>query len=286
MSRKAIQTGVGPTALVAIEQHYPKSQRIIEDDLSYRVLPLGMRSFVWLVWPNWIRDWMVRATERDAPGLWAGTMCRKRFIIERIRESLNQIKDIVNLGSGFETGIYRFSPIPVWELDQSENIELKRARLQWLFGTVPASVRLISIDFDRENVATVLTSNGYSTANPTFFVWEAVTQYLTETGIRTIFEFLSGAERGSRLVFTYFREDFLSGRSKYGWDKRYKKYVKKDKLWLFAMDPEAWPAFLRVYGWNVLEHCGYEELSERYVRPTGRELASTPIERIIYAEKL
>jgi hypothetical protein len=37
---------------------------------------------------------------------------------------------------------------------------------------------------------------------------------------------------------------------------------------------------------RAVEHLGYEELAERYVRMTGRALASTPIERMVYAVKV
>ena len=57
-------------------------------------------------------------------------------------------------------------------------------------------------------------------------------------------------------------------------------------LWLFGLDPENVDDFLGDYGWRVLEHLGYEELADRYVKPTGRELTSMAIERIVYAEKL
>ena len=52
------------------------------------------------------------------------------------------------------------------------------------------------------------------------------------------------------------------------------------------MNPEDVSNFLETYGWRVVEHLGYEELAERYVKPTGRELASMQIERMVYAEKL
>jgi hypothetical protein len=39
-------------------------------------------------------------------------------------------------------------------------------------------------------------------------------------------------------------------------------------------------------GWRVLDHLGYDELAERYVKPTGRQLASMALERMVYAEKL
>ena len=60
----------------------------------------------------------------------------------------------------------------------------------------------------------------------------------------------------------------------------------RDGIWLFGMDPESVAGFLDGYGWRVVEHLGYDELAERYVKPTGRELASTPVERMVYAEKL
>ena len=40
------------------------------------------------------------------------------------------------------------------------------------------------------------------------------------------------------------------------------------------------------YAWGVLEHLGYEELAEAYVKPTGRKLESLALERVVYAEKL
>jgi methyltransferase (TIGR00027 family) len=247
-----------------------------------------MRSLVWLMRFNSFRAWMIRVTRNDTPGLWGGMLCRKRYIDEKLIESVNQVNAVVNLGAGFDTRAYRLpvlSNIPVWEVDQPENIKSKKTRLCKLFGAVPSHVRLVPIDFDREELGPVLASYGYSVDKRTFFIWEAVTQYLTETGIRATFDFLTKAERGSLLAFTYIRKDFLNGRVMYGWESIYKKYV-KDKLWLFGMDPEAWPDFLRRYGWQVIEHIGYDELAERYVRPTGRELASTPIERIVYAEKV
>jgi hypothetical protein len=40
------------------------------------------------------------------------------------------------------------------------------------------------------------------------------------------------------------------------------------------------------HGWRVVEHPGYDQLAERYVKPIGRTLAATPSERMVYAEKV
>lgn len=289
MTKVAAKTGAGPMVTVAVEQHFPENQRIIEDNLAYSILSSSMRAVVQLTRPAFIRDWLVRTSEKSAPGIWGGTICRKRYIDEKLIESVAQIDAVVNLGAGSDTRAYRLpalADMPVWEVDQPENIGPKQARLQKLFGEVPNHVKLLPIDFDREELGTVLAAHGYPADRRMFFIWEAVTQYLTETGIRTTFDFLAKTARGSRLAFTYVRRDFLDGQVMYGQEYLYKQYVVRDKIWLFGMDPEGVVNFLAPYGWRVVEHLGYEELAERYVKPTGRELASTPIERMVYAEKL
>ncbi len=288
MARAAAKTGAGPTMLVAIEQYFPKSERIIDDNLAGKILPSG-RAFLPIAKFSLIRNWMIRVSEKNTPGMWGCMLCRKRYIDEKVWESHNQIEAVVNLGAGYDTRAFRLqelAEIPVWELDQPETIESKRLRLGKIFGGIPPRVHLTAIDFDHEQLENVLKSSGYSLDKRTFFIWEAVTQYLTQEGIRTTFDFLAKVERGSCLALTYVRQDFLEGRAMYGWETFYKKFVERDKTWIFGMEPEAWPNFLKAYGWRVIEDIGYDKLAERYVKPTGRTLSSTPIERIVYAEKL
>ena len=144
---------------------------------------------------------------------------------------------------------------------------------------------LVPIDFDHEDLATVLASHGYDADTKTFFIWEGVTQYLTENGIRSTLSFLAGAAPGSRLVFTYTPRDFVDGENLCGQEYLYEKMLLKDKIWLFGFDPEDVDDFLGDYGWHVLDHLDFEQLADRYVKPTGRKLRSMAIERIVYAEK-
>jgi len=120
----------------------------------------------------------------------------------------------------------------------------------------------------------------------TFFVLDAVTQYLIMAGIQTTFDFLAKAQSGSRLVFPYVRRNFVEGRSFNDNEYLYKRLVLKDKIWLFGLNSEEVSYFLDGYGWRVLEHLGYDELTEVYVKPTGRKLESLALERVVYTEKL
>ncbi len=148
--------------------------------------------------------------------------------------------------------------VGVWEVDQLVNIEAKRARLIDRLGKIPSHVNLVAIDFDHEDLGTVLTSKGYSLNKKTFFIMEAVTQYLTEKGIKATFEFLSKVTPGSQLVFTYVCKDFLEGRAMFGGEKFYNDFVAK-KIFIFGFDPEEIHGFLKRYGWQLIEDVASEE---------------------------
>ena len=138
---------------------------------------------------------------------------------------------------------------------------------------------------DHENIAQALKKQGYSDKLPTFFICEAVTQYLDEDGIKNLFKFLSNAPKGSKIVFTYVLQGFLEGVEGYNMGKLYKKYV-FPKIWKFGMYTEDVPAFLEEYGWKLIEDVGAEDIYDKYIKFKGRDLTTTKIERIVYAEKI
>jgi methyltransferase (TIGR00027 family) len=279
MARAAAKTGIMPTALVAVEQSFPRSQRVIDDSLAIRILPFGEVMFVRLLKLRWIRDWLIGRSEKSNPGIWGGLLCRKRYIDEKVEASRSEIEALVSLGAGFDTRPFRLpvpSGLPTWEIDQRENIEAKEKRLRKALGAIPANVKLVRVDFDRDDLGAILETRGYSASKRTFFVWEAVTQYLTEQGVRATFDWLAKAAPGSRIAFTYVRKSFLTGKALYGWESGYKRFV-ETKIWLFGMEPEDCAPLLQKYGWQVLEDVGYEELAARYIQPTGRQMSSTPV---------
>jgi len=288
MARAAAKTGIMPTALVAVEQSFLRSERVVDDSLAIRMLPFGAVVFVRLLKLRRIRDWLIGLSEKSNPGIWGGMLCRKRYIDEKVEASRNEIEAVVSLGAGLDSRLFRLpvlSGLPTWEIDQRENIEAKEKRLRTALGAIPANVKLVTVDFDRDDLGAILEAQGYSASKRTFFVWEAVTQYLTEQGVRATFAWLAKAEPGSRIAFTYVRKSFLTGKTLYGWESGYKRFV-ATKIWLFGMEPEDCAPLLDGYGWRVLEDVGYDELAARCIQPTGRQMLSTPVERMVYAEKI
>jgi methyltransferase (TIGR00027 family) len=274
---------------VAVEQSFPREQRLITDDVAYRFLPLAMKALVTLTRFQPARALLIGLSERDSPGVWGGMLRRKRYIDDKVVEGLSAgLAAVVNLGAGLDTRAYRLPSlrtVPVFEVDLPENVERKRARLQQVFGRVPDHVTLVPIDFDRQDLETVMASHGHRLEEKTFFIWEGVTQYLTETGVRRTFDYLAKAQTGSRLVFTYVRKEFIDGTCLFGLSARPQVVRIRDQLWHFGQAPDQVAEFLAQYSWREVEQMGSQEATAWYPAPSGRTLEASDIERAVYAEK-
>jgi methyltransferase (TIGR00027 family) len=274
--------------LAAIEQSEPPGRRLVDDDLAARFLPAPTRWLVTATPPALMRRLMMAAMERDGSGLWANMTCRKRYIADKVTQALDSIDAVVVLGAGLDTLAYRLarrSDIPIFEVDQPVNIERKAAAVRRVLGTIPSSVHLVPLDFERDDVLTVLTERGYRADYRTFFVCEAVTQYLTTGAIHATLESLRPAAPGSRLVFTYVRRDFIDGVNFYRAKQLYRRFRQRQQLWRFGLQPVEVAAFLGGHGWRLVEQLGPEQIVQRYVEPTGRNLTASQVEWSAYADK-
>ena len=283
------QTAFGPIVLSAVEQQEPPDRRLVDDDLAASFLPKPLRALVRATRSPAVRRMVIAASERSGAGLWASLACRKSYIDDNLAESLPDVAAVVILGSGLDTRPYRLarhSDVPVFEVDLPVNIARKRAVVARVFGIAPSSVRLVSVDFERDDLMATLASDGYRQDSPAFFVWEGVTQYLTPDAATATFEALTQAAVGSRLDFTYVRRDFIEGARLYGAPTLYRRVRQRSQLWKFGMMPEDVAGFLDQYGWRLIDQAGPDEMMARYVRPAGRDLTASQIEWSAYAEKI
>ncbi len=230
-----------------------------------------------------LRRAVVAATERSGPGLWASIACRKRYIDERVSDPVTEFDTVVILGAGLDTRppyrIARYSDLPVFEVDQQLNIDRKTATVQRVFGSVPASVRLVSVDFERDDVVAALAAAGFHDTGHTLFIWEGVTQYLTPPqALHATFEQLRAVVPGSRMIFTYIRQDFIDGANLYGARALHRRFRVRRQVWKSGFVPERVEEILAGYGWRLIEQAGPSYYRDTYIRPTGRKLTASPIE--------
>jgi methyltransferase (TIGR00027 family) len=284
----AAQTAFGPMVQAAIEQYEPPQRRLVTDDLALRFLPGAQRAVVRTMGWSPLRRLAISAGEKAVPGSWALIACRKRYIEDKLQAAIGDVDAVVILGAGLDTTGYRLarrSDIPVFEVDLPVNIERKRAAVQRAIGAMPASVHLVPLDFERDDLIGALAGHGYRTDARTFFVWEGVTQYLTEDAVRATLGALQPAPAGSRLVFTYVRRDFIDGVNLYDAEVLYKRFRQRQQVWRFGLDPDAVSAFVGEYGWRLVEQAGPDYYLAHYIRPTGRDLGASQLEWAAYAEK-
>ncbi len=284
----AAQTAFGPMVLAAVEQNEPPGRRLVDDDLADLFLPAPLRWLVTATRSAPLRRLMIRGSEFTGPGLWANMACRKRFIGDKLKEALDDIDAVVILGAGLDTRAYlltRQVRIPVFEVDLPVNIARKAKTVRRVLGEPPLSVRLVALDFERDDLLTSLAEHGYRTDYRAFFICEGVTQYLTEKTVRRTMEGLRAAAPGSRLVFTYVRRDFIEGANRYGTRTLYRSVRQRRQLWHFGLQPDEVAGFIADYGWRLVEQAGPDELVRRYVEPTGRKLRASQLEWSAYAAK-
>ncbi|MEW5811006.1 MAG: SAM-dependent methyltransferase [Actinomycetota bacterium] len=277
----AAQTAFGPMVLSAIEHNEPAHRRLVDDDLAEAFLPPGLRALVAATRMAAVRRAVAAAVQRSGPGLWPSIACRKRLIDERLSDPLNETDAVVVLGAGLDTRgcrIARHSDLPVYEVDQAVNVERKAAVLQRALGGTPPSVHLVAADLERDDLLQALESAGYDPARRTFFIAEGLTQYLSPDALRATMAALGTATPGSRLVFSYIRQDFLDGQNLYGAQSLYRRFRERRQVWRAGLVPEQLGDWLADLGWNLVEQAGPSYYRDLYIRPTGRALTASPIE--------
>lgn len=284
----AARTAFGPMFVTAVEQHTPAAHRIVTDPLAARILPAGMRLAALTGGWGWLRRQLEKGSDRTAAGLWGGLLCRKRYARDQVSSALAEgIGQVVVLGAGLDTlaaGLVVPAGVPAFEVDMPENIATKRERLRAVLGELPAGLHLVEVRFDVDDLAQSLAAQGFRPDLPTMFVWEAVSQYLAEDAVRQVLSFLGTAAIGSRLIFTFVRRDYFDGTESYGAAALHKRFVDSG-IWHFALDPSEVDGLLREYGWAEKEQLGPAEYAERYLRPAGRAMSATEIERFVSATR-
>jgi methyltransferase (TIGR00027 family) len=209
-------------------------------------------------------------------------------IDERLSDPVTEYDAVVVLGAGLDTRacrIARHSDLPVFEVDQPDVVARKAEILTRVLGGTPPSVHLVGADLGRADLPAILREHGHRSDARTFFIAEGLTQYLEPTAVRTLLAQLATAPTGSRLIFTYVRQDFLDGTERYGADGLYRRFCGPDPVWRSWMHGEQVPEILADAGWRLIEQDGPGYFRDLYLAPTGRGLRATPIEWTVVAER-
>lgn len=286
MAKKRVGgTASGAAMCRLIEQYQPEEMRLFDDTLVKDLLAAPIRA---LLKSARLRNYMMKAF---LSGIYGAQVCRTRFIDEAIERALAQgIGQVVILGAGLDTRAYRLAGMDraqAFEVDLPSVQEAKKRRLQQHFGRLPEGVTFVPIDFDTQSLEAAFAETRFDSSSPAVFAWEGVTQYLAEEAVCRTLAFVGTSAPGSILVFTYVLQSVVERHSDLpGARQLVDGMAKRGAPWLFGLEPAGVAAFLQPFHLRLDEDVGNAEYQARYLKPLGRSLAVSEVERVAQATVL
>lgn len=282
--------GVATSATRVIEMYYPEDKRLFDDPLAYKLLPFGWRLFLRLAYLPGLRSLVLSLRERRMPGSLGAILCRTHYIDDVLGRSLEEgLDQVVVLGAGFDSRAYRIAGmdrVQVFEVDLPGARQAKQTRVEAVLGAVPDYVTLVGMDFDRQNLNDMLSAAGFQKGRRTLFIWEGVTQYITEEAVNDTLEFVSGVSGvGSAIVFTYVRRGLIDGTARPEWMGPFLSFAAKvGSPMIFGLDQAGLAQYLSDRGLELVEDVGAAEYQDLYLKQLGREMTVFDGERVAFAQ--
>ncbi len=180
-------------------------------------------------------------------------------------------KQVVLLGAGFDTRAYRLGnesgSVRFFEVDLPELQAEKQAKVAALFGSMPAHVEYLPLDFNTQPLEKILNAPGYDASLPTFFNWEGVSYYLTAAGVDATLAFVGRhSAPGSRIVFDYMPRPMIDGTGDYYGGAESRTYMAKfGEPLRFGIEDGSIENFLGERGFKLVSLFTNRELEASYL---------------------
>jgi methyltransferase (TIGR00027 family) len=265
IDRKASQTAM----FAAIYRHIAT----MEKNTSFR----GPDGLAQLFLPSHLRfllrfSFAKRSIINKVPGIYEYVIARTKFFDDLFLKALeDRIPQIVFLGAGYDTRAIRFNEFnlqtKIFELDSPYLQKKKKAIIKNNNLSIPDQLNFVPINFNNEDLETVLSKAGFDKFKQTFFIWEGVTQYLPEQTIKDTLEFIkNNSGPGSTVAFDYFYKSFVDGNLDfYGAKELYKSVNKVGEPFKFGIDEGGIDSFLDGNGFDVLANYTPDEFEKAYL---------------------
>ncbi len=278
------RTALGAAICRLIEQYQPEKTRLFDDPVAKELVGGPIR---FLMQFATMRNFTLKQTDAAAKGIYGVQICRTRYIDDAVQAAISQgIKQLVILGAGYDTRPYRLpemESVQVFELDLPTMQDDKKKKLQKYLGRLPDRVSFIPIDFDTQTVEAVFSGTAFNPAKPALFIWEGVTQYISEEAVRQTLAFVGKSAPGSIIVFTYILKSIIERRPDIPGADHLMDVVAKQSPWVFGLEPSGIPDFLKPYHLCLIADVGKVDYQEKYLKPVKRNLVVFEGERIVQA---
>ena len=207
---------------------------------------------------------------------------RSRFAEDALRDAVDAgAHQLVLLGAGFDTFPYRQPPwsnaLRIFEVDHPASQAFKKRRLAAMGIVPPTNVTYCPVDFENVSLKAGLHAASFDGAQPAFFSWLGVTQYLTRDAVRSTLEFVRCLAAGTQIVFEVLLPDSVLPES----ERKVAKFAAdasaaRGEPWLSRFTPEEMGALLAELGYESCFHLTPVEAQARYFQGR-RDGLSAPV---------
>jgi len=285
MAKESVgNTALGAAVCRLIEQYQPPETRLFNDPIVKDVVGTPLRLMMQFA-P--MRSLTLNRTDAVAAGVYGGQVCRTRFIDDAVQTALSGgTRQLVILGAGLDTRAYRLAGIEqvkVFEVDLPSVKNTKKNQLQKHLGRLPSNVTFIPIDFDTQTLESVFAETTFDASKPTVFIWEGVTQYITEPAVRGTLSFVGKSARGSVILWTYVLKSVIERRSDIAGANQMMDLVAKSAPWIFGLEPSEVRDYVKPFHLTLFADVGNADYQQKYLQPLKRTLAVSEVERVVQA---
>jgi methyltransferase (TIGR00027 family) len=273
----------------AFESARPAGERLFCDPYAAAFLRPGLRVLAEAAWNRLLRRAAVGLYDAVAgPGPRPSAVARTRFIDEQVEAAVVPGGQCVLLGAGFDARAHRLPGLAggrVFEVDHPATQAVKRAVLE-RHGVAGGHVRYAPVDFELDDLAQALCDAGFDRGSPAVFVWEGVTNYLTDAAVdATLAVVRELAGPGSRLVLTYVDRRALAEPSPFPEARRWVRGVARaGEPWTFGLLPDEAAGFFAGRGFRICADVSSYDAGRAWFAGQGRRENGSRLYRIAVAE--
>jgi methyltransferase (TIGR00027 family) len=198
-------------------------------------------------------------------------LSRARYAEDNLKLAVKEgASQYVILGAGFDTFAYRepemMRTLRVFEVDFPATQEQKRQRIRNAGWKIPSSLKMVSMDFNKDNLADALGDSGYDRGLRTVFSWLGVTYYLPIEAIRETLRAIAGiAPKGSEVIYDYMDKDGFDPEKACRRVKVMRTITERSgEAMMTGFNPDTLAEELNAFGFRLAENLSPVEIEERY----------------------
>lgn len=273
----------------AVETAERPRRRLFEDSYTIVLLSGALKTLAQIAQVPFVGRLVPVFLDFGWPCTRSSGVVRTRFIDDLVREAIRTgAQQLVLLGAGFDSRAYRLEEargISVFEVDHPATQRAKRERLQARFGSLPANIRFVEVDFEKDSLESELAKADFDDKTRAVVVWEGVVSYLTELAVSANLSVLSRLlAPHSRLIFTYVDKAALDGSVAFRGSRRWKSWVRRSgEPFIFGFAPATLAETLNAYGFALQSDLSTAEAARRYRASIDRNEAGSELYRVTCA---